>query len=53
MSRLPRKLDLETLVAAVAVLCFAVTLWQAYTRALLPFQMNFGEADILNAVCGC
>jgi hypothetical protein len=47
LSRFLRKPDLETLVAAVAALCLAVTLWQAYVRASIPFELNFGEGLVL------
>ena len=35
--------------AAVAVLCFAATLWQAYIRASIPLEMNYEEGNVLNA----
>lgn len=49
MNRFLRKLDLETFVAAVAALCLAVTLWQAYVRALIPFEQNYTEGLVLSA----
>ncbi len=49
MNRFPRRLDLERSAAAIVGLCFAVTLWQSYTRATIPFEMNYGEGNVLSA----
>ena len=49
MIRFLRKFDLETFMSGVAALCLSVTLWQAYLRALMPFELSYTEGLVLSA----